>query len=269
MRWNIRTWLLLTATSTGVAFWLGSVRAAGVPQNGGLVYAGVIQQGTDLPTGQRLLAVELYDASSAGTRLCRVDAGMVQVTSGRFRVPLDAEPDCLAAVRSNPELWVDVQVAGESVGRAKIGAVPYALEAKRASEVVAGAITTDGVAARAIDGTKLAATLVLPGGATVEGSQTHLNALEPRIAAIEALQLGALVPRVAAAETAVSNLQGMISGVKIFGVWKSAGPTCQDHCRTTNNGRGSCLTALGGSTLEGTFACSATAGPLLCFCIDG
>jgi len=141
MRWNIRTWLLLTLTSTGLAFWLGSVRAAGVPQHGGLVYAGVIQEGTELPTGQRAIRLDLYDASTAGTQLCHVDPGMVEVTNGRFRIDLGAVPPCLAAVRENQDVWVEVRVGIETLGRSKIGAVPYAIEAARASDS-AGALGT-------------------------------------------------------------------------------------------------------------------------------
>lgn len=140
MRWNVRFGLMLTLTSSVLAFWLGSARAAGIPETGTLVYAGVLQEGTEFPSGSRPIAVELYDASAGGDLLCRVDSGGdVPVTSGRFRIDLGGDPDCLRAVRANREVWVSVEVNGRPLGRSKIAAVPYAVEAARSSSA-AGAL---------------------------------------------------------------------------------------------------------------------------------
>ncbi len=42
-------------------------------------------------------------------------------------------------MKANPDLWIEVQVEGSLLGRSKLGAVPYALEAGRASDA-AGAL---------------------------------------------------------------------------------------------------------------------------------
>jgi len=185
MRWNIQSWALLILTSTGLAFWLGSVRAAGVPETGTLVYAGVLQDSTGLPTGTRPIAVELYGADAGGVALCRVAQDMAQVTSGRFRIPLDTDPRCLAAVRANPDLWVDVQVDGHSIGRSKLAAVPYAVEAKRASEA-AGALAEQVVPPGAVMAFDLAAcppgwtALAQAAGRSIVGVNAGGNGLSAR-----------------------------------------------------------------------------------------
>ena len=55
----------------------------------------------------------------------------------------------MAAVRANPELWVQVEVDGKPFERRKLGAVPYAVEAERASGA-AGALARDLVPAGAV-----------------------------------------------------------------------------------------------------------------------
>ncbi|HET8933967.1 MAG TPA: hypothetical protein VFN67_11030 [Polyangiales bacterium] len=52
-------------------------------------------------------------------------------SSGQFSISLPEE--CTQAVHDNAELWVEVTVDGSSLGSARLGAVPYALEAKHAS----------------------------------------------------------------------------------------------------------------------------------------
>jgi hypothetical protein len=81
-------------------------------------------------------------------------------------------------------------------------------------------------------------------------------------------RLGGLEPRVAAVESGLQAVQARINGLRIFGAAKAAGPTCQQHCRNLNNARGSCLTALGGASLEAPFGCDFAGGPVLCVCLS-
>src|SRR5690606_3243713 len=55
------------------------------------------------------------------------------VEKGRFQIPLDES--CTTAVGESADAWLQVIVDGESLGRAKINAVPYALEATSATRV--------------------------------------------------------------------------------------------------------------------------------------
>jgi hypothetical protein len=52
------------------------------------------------------------------------------VTNGRFRIPLAAS--CKPAINANPNAYVEVIDGANSLGRAPIGAVPYAVEADHA-----------------------------------------------------------------------------------------------------------------------------------------
>jgi hypothetical protein len=54
---------------------------------------------------------------------------MVTPVAGRFQLAL---PDCQAAVGASPDLWLEAIVDGKSLGRTKLGAVPYAIEASHA-----------------------------------------------------------------------------------------------------------------------------------------
>src|SRR6185369_12095838 len=53
------------------------------------------------------------------------------LVSGRFKIKLP--PECRAAVKGSPDVWVEVEVDGGPLGRTKLGVVPYALEAGHAT----------------------------------------------------------------------------------------------------------------------------------------
>src|SRR5690349_16552515 len=57
--------------------------------------------------------------------------GKMAVVDGRFRIGLDDA--CVDAVHADSDLWIEVVVEGEPLGRVKLGAVPYAVEAARAA----------------------------------------------------------------------------------------------------------------------------------------
>jgi hypothetical protein len=118
--------------------------AQGAPITGALTYSGVLTDAAGAPlSSPQTVKLELYDAATLGSRVCESPGGSVALNDiGGFSVAL---PDtCATAVAANPNLWVDVLVGGSSVGRSKIGAVPYALEATRATTANAagGALAT-------------------------------------------------------------------------------------------------------------------------------
>lgn len=125
--------VLVAATMIGATTLIvHRVRAAGAPAVAPVVtYGGslTLADGTAV-NGTRNIGLALYDAAAAGNRLCDVVSSPLPVTLGRFQITLPNE--CVAATRATSETWVDVMVDGASVGRSKLGAVPYALEGDHA-----------------------------------------------------------------------------------------------------------------------------------------
>lgn len=113
------------------AYRLGRARADGVPTVNPLFYGGVLEDGGRPVEGTRNVTVRLWDAATAGSAACTTSAAGTVFSGGRFRVALDTA--CAGAVRANPNLWAEVQVEATTFPRSKLGAVPYALEAGRAT----------------------------------------------------------------------------------------------------------------------------------------
>jgi hypothetical protein len=102
-----------------------------------LYYGGVLDEGGRPVEGMRTVTVRLWDMAIGGTAACTTTAPNTAFSGGRFRVALDAA--CAGSVRMNPNLWAEVQVEATTFPRSKLGAVPYALEAGRAT-AAAGAL---------------------------------------------------------------------------------------------------------------------------------
>lgn len=114
------------------------VRAAGAPLKSPLVYSGVLEEGEKPVSGARMIGIRLFDAAMGGAEQCAAAPVAVEVKEGRFSVLLaDA---CSTAIHDHSDLWVELQIDGNALlPRAKLGAVPYALEAARAVDA-AGAL---------------------------------------------------------------------------------------------------------------------------------
>lgn len=126
------------AVAVGVAAWIqlrsNSATADGTPSASPLVYTGVLEDNGTLVSGMHTVEIILWNhATNAGdaNRVCTTTANDTPVLDGRFRVTLI--DDCTDGVADNPDIWVQVLVDAVSLGRTKLGAVPYALEAGRAS----------------------------------------------------------------------------------------------------------------------------------------
>lgn len=113
--------------------WVARVRAAGIPNVGALTYSGTLEDVNGAPaTGTKQVKIALFDAQSVGAEMCSVTQPVSLATGGHFSVLL---PDtCTQAVQEKPDLWVEVTVDNGSLGRTKLGAVPYAVEASHASK---------------------------------------------------------------------------------------------------------------------------------------
>jgi hypothetical protein len=104
------------------------VGAFGVPLSDGLVYSGLLTDARGAAIdGSRSLQLQLWDRASGGTARCSLGPQDQAFSAGRFSVRLPA--DCTSAVQQTPNLWMELSVDGGSLGRSKLGSVPYALEA--------------------------------------------------------------------------------------------------------------------------------------------
>lgn len=126
---------VLVIVAASVGFFVGRARAAGIPTTGALTYTGVLEDATGAPlTGSKNIQVQFWDVSTGGTTpQCQTASGAQSLVGGRFQITL---PDaCTNAVKAKADLWTEVLVEGASLGRTKLGAVPYAVEAQHASGV--------------------------------------------------------------------------------------------------------------------------------------
>lgn len=115
----------------------GRSRADGPPDPEPLSYSGTIEEDGVLVDGSLPILVSLWPSAEGGTEpSCLTGPIETPVRHGHFQVVLD--PGCARAIKENPNLWVEVVIGSRSVGRARLRAVPYALEAERASAASGG-----------------------------------------------------------------------------------------------------------------------------------
>jgi microcystin-dependent protein len=133
--------LLALALGLGVlAFRQSGAHADGIPGMSPMTYAGTLEEAGGQVTGARNLRLTVWDdatsTESSHTR-CITAAPGTPVVAGRFQVVLDNA--CTSVVRSTPDLWLEIEVAGASLGRTKLSAVPFAVEAGRAADLTPAA----------------------------------------------------------------------------------------------------------------------------------
>lgn len=160
--------LALASTLTGtfsLGYWASRVRAAGIPAMAALSYSGTLTDANGTPlSGSKNVLLQLYATATGGTALCASAPASVMLVAGTFQVPLG--DDCVDVVHANPNLWIDVLIDGASIGRSKLGAVPYAVEADTAQHAAA-ASTAAGTLAT-----------------TLQTLQTTLQTLQTAVAAL-------------------------------------------------------------------------------------
>lgn len=145
--WKRATGLGGVLTLAAGAFVAGKSYAAGIPSSAPLTYGGSLQDADGAPlTGTRNIEVRFWNADKKGETLCSSgEQENVPLTLGRFSVPLPDE--CTKAVQENPNVYVEIVVDQVSLGRAKVGAVPYAVEAGHAASAETAAIAAEANAA--------------------------------------------------------------------------------------------------------------------------
>jgi hypothetical protein len=152
---------------------LRKVWAEGVPSPDPLYYSGTLTESGKLVSGTRAITVNVWDAESGGDApLCATVDSSAKLTNGRFRIALDA--DCADAIAANNNAWVEVIDGATSLGRSKIGAVPYALEANHAVSA-SHAATAD----TATEATHAAIAGHATGAAALEAVGSHAGFFDP------------------------------------------------------------------------------------------
>ena len=126
----------LAAAAAGIVYQARQARADGISASSPMVYSGTLEDDGQPVEGTRNITLTLWDdatSTASANRQCTTSASDTPVEAGRFRVALDDA--CTEVVNSIPDLWIEVEVNGTSLGRTKLGAVPYAVEAERAASL--------------------------------------------------------------------------------------------------------------------------------------
>jgi hypothetical protein len=218
----------VAAVTMGLTLLAVRARAAGVPDADVLTYTGYLEdpEGKPITTELSSVGIEVFDAAEAGKRVCDTSVESVTPVHGRFQLPLPEE--CLTAVKATANLWVDVKVEGASLGRTKLGAVPYAVEAGHATSADGAKLADDAShATKADSATKAtkadtatsASTAVDPAaGGTIESRfgtlEKKTTTLRSQITAAEDATLGGFVAPCLAGLNNVTNSCTVAAGRK-------------------------------------------------------
>ena len=140
MKWLWTGGLSIGAATLVLGYVAGRARASGLRAADPMTYRGVLTDLAGVPlTGTKNVQFQLWDQPTGGAIQCSVGPMPATLVAGAFEIVLPDE--CTTAVHATPDLWAEVFVDGGSLNRTKLGAVPYALEADRASNA-AGALAT-------------------------------------------------------------------------------------------------------------------------------
>lgn len=128
---------LAGACAVAVGYHVGRARASGIPTANPLAYSGTLLNNGQPDNGTHFILLKLWTTGSTTSPACStIPAGSIQLSNGRFTLPLDAS--CLPVIHGNPDVQVEVVVDGVSMGKAPLSAVPYAVEADTASNFAPG-----------------------------------------------------------------------------------------------------------------------------------
>lgn len=122
------------ALAAGIAVGLSVERAGagGAPDADSLVYSGKLTDAAGVAiSGTRNVGLQVWDRASGGSVRCAVMPSDLALVDGQLTLPLPAE--CAAAVHDVPDLWLELSIDGASLGRTKLGSVPYALESSHSA----------------------------------------------------------------------------------------------------------------------------------------
>lgn len=220
----------LLAAGAGVGVHIA--RANGIPATKALTYVGTLE-GTDgqLIEGPHDIALAVWDSGvqGEGTKWCEVPAQSLIVKAGRFELSL---PDtCPAGFNDRSDTFLEITVDGESMGRSKVGAVPYAAEADTAGKAR--------VANQAAPGSPLAQTLAAA-NARIDTAAVADAWADCQVVAMlqEAAALGAAA-RTAASNTFPAKCRRVGDSLEVMATFLGAGQVpCGTLTSATNNTAG-------------------------------
>jgi hypothetical protein len=182
------------ATLLGLGYGLAHVRADGAPKNQPLWYAGTVADAAGAPLeGNHSVTLRLFSAASGGSAACTAGPVNLAFQKGRFRLDASAAP-CMTTIAATPDLFAELSVDDKAFPRSKIGAVPFAMDAQRASA---------------------AATAKLAERATVADTAGSATS------AVGVVADGALDQRLKNLETAVAGLQEGVGGTNYVRLGKN------------------------------------------------
>src|SRR6478736_248199 len=241
-------WAVIVAGAASVlaaGFVGGRAWAGGVPSKGALTYSGMLQNpdGTPLASAGHNLEIKLWSTGpTGGSMLCdtAVPAPTFTLDSGgRFSVQLDDA--CTGAIGANAGAFVEVLLDGNTLGRTKLGAVPYALEANHAATADSAATAATANSATTAATAKSALTATTADSATT--AATANSAGGALAATISALAQANAIPKVSGwTELATGSIpklstpSGQISNVTTAGRWRRVGDSLQLRMSTNFGG---------------------------------
>jgi len=135
VRSHVRNWVVKGLVG-GLVIGAGVValraRAAGIPAADALTYTGYLETPEGKPVDTSVqIGVAVWDSASGGKKRCEAGGEKVTPVAGRFQISLPEA--CSDAVKAQPDLWLETTVDGTGLGRTKLGAVPFAIEAAHAT----------------------------------------------------------------------------------------------------------------------------------------
>ncbi|MBI5495853.1 MAG: hypothetical protein HY904_12585 [Deltaproteobacteria bacterium] len=129
--------IVLTAlVAGGLGFFIRSAVAAIPTTDPVMTFTGRLTNNGAPMAGAQEIVLEVWHPGGT-TFDCKTPVQGVEVVNGFFKVPLT--PSCVDALAAHANAEVDIKVNGASVGRTRAGAVPYAMEAKRADTATSAA----------------------------------------------------------------------------------------------------------------------------------
>jgi hypothetical protein len=154
-----------------VGYSVERARASGIPATQAMSYSGVLTDPSGVPlTGSKNIQIQVFDMATGGNVQCTVGPTATALANGGFRLAL---PDtCTAAVHATPDLWIEVDVDGSSLGRTKLGAVPFAVEADHAKTADSATNATNATNAASAMSAMTATNATNATNATTAGSAT-------------------------------------------------------------------------------------------------
>lgn len=160
----------------GVASSIALQLTAADPALTPLTYRGYLETPDGVPvSGVHNIGIRLMDAPDGGDERCGLPSNDVNLVEGWFALTLPET--CADAIAGSAESWLAIEVDGAELGRSKLGAVPYAIQANSSDRAQHASSCDHASLADSATVSETCATATKADGAS--------GALEQRLAALE------------------------------------------------------------------------------------